>query len=279
MKKNNNHISKMTNPWDEWFAGVVDGDGYFYINKKQEISFELTTAMHDINIVYSIKNELKGGTIKRRSGSNGIRYRVKAFLIIEKIIHKLNGKLHNPVRLRQFEQVCIILNIKLISSPSIIQIPNAYLAGLIDAEGTVIVSISKTNAITSQKPGTEGKILRLSQSRGFNQIYLKITSIYKQPLLLIQNSYNLGYISTDKKNIKNKKSNEQYNWTIKKYADFVLLYDILKNYPLKSSKMHRIRLSLKYFQYKILKYHLKDFNTIEHEIWLDFCKSWFRYSA
>lgn len=278
MDKNNNNISKIKNPWDDWFAGVVDGDGYFYINKKQAISFELTTAILDINVLYSIKKELKGGTIKRRSGSNSVRYRVKAFLIIEKIIHKLNGKLYNPIRLLQFEQACLILNIKIISSPSIIQIPNAYLAGLIDADGTVVVSISKTNAITSQKPGKEGKILRLSQSRGFNQIYLKITSIYKEPLLIIQDSYNLGSIYTEKKNFKNKKPNDQYSWTIQQYADFVVIYEILKNYPLKSSKMHRIHLSLKYFQYKILKYHLRDFNTIEHNIWLDFCKSWFKYS-
>lgn len=278
MDKNNNNMSTIKSPWDEWFAGVVDGDGCFYINKKQEISFELTTATPDINVLYSIKNELKGGAIKRRSGSHSIRYRVKARLIVEKIVHKVNGKLYNPARLRQFEQVCVILHIKIKSSPSIIQMPNAYIAGLIDADGTIVVSVSKTNAITSQKSGKEGKIMRLSQSKGFNQIYLKITSIYKQQLLIIQTSYNLGCIYTDKKNIKNKKSNDQYNWIIQKYNDFVLLYEILKNYPLKSSKMHRMRLSLKYFQYKTLKYHLKNFNTIEHELWLEFCKSWFKYS-
>lgn len=42
--------------------------------------------------------------------------------------------------------------------------------------------------------------------------------------------------------------------------------------------MHRMRLSLKYFQYKTLKYHLKDYNTIEYDLWLEFCKSWFKYS-
>ena len=272
-------MNKSKNSWDEWFAGIIDGDGCFYINKKQEISFEVTTASPDSNVLYSIKNELKGGVIKRRAGSQSVRYRVKARLIIETIIHKVNGKLYNPARLRQFEQVCRILQINIKSSPSTIQIPNAYIAGLIDADGTIVVSISKTNAITSQKPGKEGKIVRLSQSKGFNQLYLKITSIYKQQLLIIQTSYNLGSIYTEKKNIKNKKPNDQYNWTIQKYDDFVLLYEILKNYPLKSSKMHRMRLTLKYFQYKTLKYHLKDFNTIEHELWLEFCKSWFKYSS
>ena len=271
-------MSKIKNPWDEWFAGVIDGDGCFYINKQQQISFELTTATLDINVLYSIKNKLQGGTVKSRSGSKSVRYRVKARLIIEKIIHKVNGKLYNPARLSQFEQVCKILDIKIKSSPSIIQIPNAYLAGLIDADGTIVISVSKTNAITSQKPGKEGKVLRLSKSKGFNQIYMKITSIYKEQILIIQSSYKLGSIYTEKKNIKNRKQNDQYIWVIQKYDDFVVLYEILKKFPLKSSKMHRIRLSLKYFQYKVLKYNLKSFNTIEHQLWLAFCKSWFKYS-
>lgn len=156
--------------------------------------------------------------------------------------------------------------------------PNAYIAGLIDADGTIVISVSKTTAINSQKSGKEGKIVRLSQSRGSNQIYLKITSIYKEQLLILQNSYKLGYIYPEKKNIKNKKPNEQYHWTIQNHKDFVCLYEILKSYTLKSSKMHRMKLSLKYFKYKTLKYHLKDFNSIENEIWVNFCNSWFKFS-
>ena len=266
------------NFWDEWFAGVIDGDGCFYINKKQEISFELTTAVLDINVLYSIKNELKGGAIQRRSGSNSVRYRVKAFFMIEKIVHRVNGKLYNPTRLIQFEKVCAILHIKVKLSPSKISIPNAYIAGLIDSDGTIVISVSKTSSILSQKLGNQGKIIRLSQSKGSNQIYLKITSKYKPPLSMIQTSYNLGSIYTEKKNPKTKKPNDQYHWIIRKENDFVSLYEILKKYPLKSSKMHRMRLSLKYFQYKKLKYHLKNVNTIEHKLWLEFSQSWFKYS-
>lgn len=285
MQKNSNKIEglqlnqkKTSCSWDEWFAGVVDGDGYFYINAKKEISFELTTGTIDINILYSIKNKLKAGSIKLRSGSNSMRYRVKTDLTIKTIIHKLNGKLYNPVRLRQFEKACSILNIDLNPSPLKIQMPNAYLAGLIDAEGTITINVSKTSAITSQKLGKNGKIIKLSQSRAFNQLFLKITSVHKQPLLLIKNSYNFGHIYIEKKTVKNKKLKTQYHWTIRSYEDFCLLYENVKNYPLKSSKMHRLRLSFKYFTFKQLKYHLKDFNTMEYKIWFKFCQSWFKYT-
>ena len=71
--------------WNQWFAGVVNGDGCFYINKKQEIRFELMTAIPDITVLESIKNQLKERTIKCRSGLHSIRYRVKARFIIENI--------------------------------------------------------------------------------------------------------------------------------------------------------------------------------------------------
>lgn len=264
--------------WDEWFAGVVDGDGYFCINKNKEISFELTTSVFDLNILHTIKNKLGGGSIKPRSGSNSFRYRVKARLIIENIVDRLNGRLYNPVRISQFEKVCDILNISIKKSPSILETPNGYLAGLIDSDGTISISISKTNAVTSQKPGKEGKIARLSQSRGFNQMYVKITSVYKEPLLIITKSYNFGTIYIEKKSFKNRKPKDQYHWIIRSYEDFYLLYENLKKYPLKSSKMHRIRLSLKYFNYKQLQFHLKYPNTIEYKIWLDFCNLWFKYN-
>lgn len=275
MTKKNDTLSLQ---WDQWFAGVIDGDGCFYINKKNEVSFEVTTSIFDVEVLNSIKNKLKGGSVKPRSGSNSFRYRVKARLIIETIVYKINGKLHNPARLSQFERVCKILNIKIKQPISKIKITDAYLTGLIDSDGTISISISKTSNITSQKHGKEGKIVRLSKSRGFNQLYLKVTSIYIEPLLLIKNSYNLGTIYVEKKNLQNKKPKDQYHWTIKSYEEFYILYEILKNYPLKSSKMHRIRLSLKYFYYKKLKYHLKDLDTVEHKTWLFFCKSWFKYN-
>jgi len=279
MQKNKIEISTLKQKkWDEWFAGIVDGNGYFYINKKKEISFELTTATADINVLYSIKNKLKAGSIKPRSGSNSMRYRVKDRLTIKTIIHKLNGRLYNPVPLRQFEQASNLLNINVKPSPSQIKMPNAYLAGLIDADGSICITVSRTSAVISQKSGKNGKIIKLSQSRGFNQLSLKITSIHKQSLLLIQNSYNFGRIYIEQKNSKNKKSKNQYHWTIQGYTDFCLLYENIKNYPLKSSKMHRLRLSFKYFAFKQLKYHLKNFNTIEYKIWLKFCQSWFKYT-
>ena len=276
-QNNNNDILKQKS-WNEWFAGFVDGDGYFYINTKNEISFEITTSIIDIRILYNIKNKLNGGSIQIRSGSTSVRYRVKQKEIILQIVHRLNGRLYNFKRLEQFEKCCKLLNIKFKSSLLTINFNSKYLSGLIDSSGTIAISVSKTNAKNSQLSGLAGKITRLQQSRGNNQLYLKITSISEENLSIIKNTYSFGKIYMEKANKKNKVPNKKYHWTINSYKEFVYLYEYLKKNPLKSVKMHRIRLIFHYFHYKKLKYHLKESNSIEHQIWVKFCKLWFKYS-
>ena len=72
----------MINPdnqkWNQWFAGLTDGDGCFYLNKKERsVSYEITTHTTDVRVLYNIKNKLKAGTVKLRSNSQSVRYRVK----------------------------------------------------------------------------------------------------------------------------------------------------------------------------------------------------------
>jgi len=179
-----------TNKWNEWFAGLTDGDGYFYINKKeQSISFELTTHMSDSRVLRDIKNTLKAGSIKLRANTNGIRYRVKQKSVIIDIVNRLNGKLHNPTRIEQFKEVCKLLDINFRISPILLDKNNSYIAGLIDSDGTLAISTSYSSSENSQKSGMEGKFLRLVHSKSHNQIYLKISSQHKNYLLFIQNSY------------------------------------------------------------------------------------------
>ena len=284
--RQNNHYNKTKNSnllkydsWNEWFAGIVDGNGYFYINKKNEISFELTTSIIDIRILYNIKNKLNKGSIKIRSGSTSVRYRVKQKQIILQILNRLNGRLYNFKRLEEFSNCCKLLNIEFIPSPLIINSNNKYLSGLIDSNGTIAIIISKINSKNSQLSGLAGKIKRLEESRDHNQLYLKITSISEKNLSIIKNSYSFGKIYIEKTNKKNKILNQKYHWMINSYHEFIYLYEYLKKNPLKSVKMYRIRLIYYYFHYKKLKYHLKEPTSIEYKIWLKFCKLWFKYNT
>jgi hypothetical protein len=274
-----NTNNKQSEKWNEWFAGLTDGDGFFYINDRENsISFELTTHVTDSRVVYNIKNELKAGSVHLRSGSESVRYRVKKRAVIIDIANRLNGKLYNPVRLDQFLKVCERLNIKPLQSPALINEQSAYLAGLIDSYGSITIAVSRTSAADSQRTGVEGKTIKLINSRGYNQLSLRITSKYEENLISLQNSYGFGTIYKEQPNRQNRNPNAKYHWTIRSYEDFQKLYDYTRINPLKSVKMHRVRLSKLYFKYKQLGYHLKPSETIESKLWVKFCKSWFKYS-
>ena len=150
-----------------------------------------------------------------RSHSNSIRYRVKQKSVIIDIINRLNGKLYNPARLEQFQKVCQLLNINLVAAPLLLEKNNNYLAGLIDSDGTLSISISHSSFENSQKSGIDGKLIRLIDSKSYNQIYLRITSQYREQVLLIQNSYGFGSIYEEKTNRTNKKMKPMYHWTIR----------------------------------------------------------------
>nr|YP_009184797.1 putative LAGLIDADG homing endonuclease [Jenufa perforata]ALO62922.1 putative LAGLIDADG homing endonuclease [Jenufa perforata] len=265
--------------WSQWLAGLTDGDGCFYINKKEKtVSFEITTHILDIRVLYNIKNKLKAGNLTLRSNSQSVRYRVKQKKVIFEIVKRVNGKLHDKYRIKQLKQVCELLNLPYINPPLILGKNNAYLSGLIDSNGTLTISVSKSSAENSQKSGVEGRKIRLINSKGYNQITFKITSVDLKKLNVIKDSYGFGSIYIEKVDPRNRNPKDQYHWIIRSFVDFQCIYEYLKINPLKSTKMHRIRLSLLYFKYKDLGYHLKPLGSIERKIWSKFCTSWFKYS-
>lgn len=267
--------------WNQWFAGLTDGDGCFYINKKEKtVSFEITTHTTDARVVYELKNKLKAGTVKPRSNAQAVRYRVKVQTVIADIVHRVNGKLHNPARVRQFIDVCTLIGIEpiLATQGSLYKVYSPYIAGIIDSDGTVVISTSKASKNDSQLSGVEGRITRLANSRGHNQLRLKVTTSYKEYAENLLKWTGIGRVYEEKPNKKNKSPNIKYHWTVLTEQEFQVLYEMLKKFPLKSVKMHRLRLALIYFKYKQLGYHLEPLGTLKAKMWLKFAKSWYKYS-
>lgn len=265
--------------WNQWFAGFTDGDGCFYINKKENsVSYEVTTHTTDARTLYIIKNKLKAGTVKLRSNSNSVRYRVKQKSVIMDIVQRLNGRLYNPARISQFQQVCRMYNVQYIPAPSLISKDDAYLSGLIDSDGTFAIAVSNSSAEDSQISGVAGRISRLSHAKGFCTLSLKVTSSHETYLNLIKDSYGYGSVYLENANSQKKRPNDKSHCIIRSLDDFILLFEYLKKNPLKTVKKHRMRLSLLYFKYKSLKYHLQPAGTIESKIWAKFAKAWYKYS-
>jgi hypothetical protein len=268
-----------TNRWNEWLAGITDGNGYFYFNQKEKsVSFEITTHITDAKLLYNIKNTLGGGSVKPRANTQSIRYRVKQRDIIIDLLNRVNGKLYNQRRITQFNEACALMNIIPSQSPPLISNQSAYLAGLIDSDGIVTIGVSNTSPEHSILSGVEGKIQRLINSRGYHQLTLKINGIDKIHIEFIQQSYGFGAIYNVQPSKNSKTTKPQSIWILRNYEDFSRLYELLKKYPLRSVKMHRIRLIPIYFKYKQLNYHCSKKGSLEFKQWEKFCRLWHKYS-
>nr|YP_002000381.1 putative LAGLIDADG homing endonuclease [Oedogonium cardiacum]ACC97269.1 putative LAGLIDADG homing endonuclease [Oedogonium cardiacum] len=265
--------------WNEWLAGITDGNGYFSVNQKEKsLSFEITTHITDAKLLYNIKNTLGGGSVKVRANSQSMRYRIKESKILIDILNRMNGKLYNHRRIAQFHQACTLTKIIPIQSPPLIHNQSAYLAGLIDSYGTITIGVSNSSPEHSIITGVEGKIQRLIYSRGYHQLTLKINWIDKAHIEMIQESYGFGLIYYVQPGKNSKTTKPQSIWILRTYEEFSLLYELLKIYPLKSVKMHRIRLIPIYFKYKQLNYHCSKKDSPELKQWEKFCRLWHKYS-
>lgn len=263
--------------WNEWFAGLLDGDGYFYISKTKEVSLEITTHITDVKLLRHVKDKLGGGSLKPRSNSQSIRYRVKAQNIIRDVLHRVNGKLRNQTRLRQFCEACQLFQLEPLT-PISLSSTSPYLAGLIDSDGTIVMNVSATTAGLATVAGVEGRIQRLIYAGSHHQVRLTIASVDKANIDFLVQTYKLGTIYTIPPKPKSKTKQVQYHWVIRKESDFLALYQAFRNFPLKSVKMHRIRLLPIYFKYKQLKYHLRNSDEVEFKLWEKFCRLWYKYS-
>jgi hypothetical protein len=106
-------LLKNDKPFNGWLAGYIDGNGYFSYSKKGYVSLEITTEIRDKKTLYLIKQKF-GGSIKIKSGTTHLRYRLHHKDGLIKLISCINGEIRNPIRLVQFSRLCNKYNIELI---------------------------------------------------------------------------------------------------------------------------------------------------------------------
>jgi hypothetical protein len=227
--------------FNEWLAGLIDGDGYFYLsNNSNSIGLEITMDLRDEHCLYLIKQKY-GGSVKLRSRAKAMRYRLHHKSGLLKLINNINGEIRNPIRLFQLNKICNKYNIELIQPRSLIY-NNGWLSGLIDSDGHI--SINSTN----------------------NIIVLAITQKNKDLLLLITKIYG-GNIYTH--------SSSSFRWTISKKEELLqIINNYFNYYPLKSKKFIRLILIKKYYELKKIKAHKEIKNSFLKKTWLNLLKKW-----
>jgi len=121
--------------FNQWLAGLIDGDGTLQVSKAGYSSCEITVALADERILRIIQNKL-GGSIKPRSGVQAIRWRLHNRAGMLDLINRVNGYIRHSSRLVQLNRVCAFLDVQILS-PDTLHNEHGWFSGFFDADGTI----------------------------------------------------------------------------------------------------------------------------------------------
>ena len=260
----------------DWLAGLIDGDGYFYLSKANYGCLELTVASADRPMLEEIRKEFNG-RLKPRAGTASVRLRVHNKPGLVALVHAINGRLQNSVRQKQFETMALAYGVT-VKPPQIFSWQNAYFSGLFDADGKITIGVKslqfKGHSII---PKTYGKILRLTHSSK-TQLTIGVTSKYRHCVdFLCNNTTSFGKISYDRS------QNGYYTWYVTSRKDITKLLEYFELYPPLSSRKTRVSLVPAYFNFKKKISFAKDSDQDLHNLnkgdlkqWSTFVKAWFK---
>ena len=239
---NNIQVNKDRLRFNQWLAGLIDGDGYFSVSKKGYSSLEIVMETRDKHALYQIKQKF-GGSVKLLSGVKAVRYRLHHKKGLIDLINAINGEIRNPIRLLQLNKVCQIYNISL-SSPKALTFDNGWFSGFFDADGSVYLNLQSSQMFITA--GQKNRFLL-------------------DPLVELYG----GTIYTEKISFK---------WVIFKKAEIIKLLEYFKLNPPRSAKKNRILSITKYHELRELKAHLSNHNsTILGKAWKKFLLKWDKF--
>ena len=237
--KNNKDLS-----FNQWLAGLIDGDGYFILTKKGYNSCEITMDARDKKALYEIKHKYGGG-IKQISNANAYKYKLRHRAGLISLINDVNGLIRNPIRMLQINKLCIKFNIEL-KYPGPLIFNDGWLSGFIDSDGSIYFNEAsgQVSICISQK----------------NRYLL-------EPLISIYG----GRVDILSPKI------EAFKYVIyRKVELFNLIDNYFNNYPLKTEKMKRINLVKEFY---LLRINRKSQNINKFNEWVKFKDRWEKYQS
>lgn len=155
-----------------WLAGLIDGDGYLGVSKKNYVCCEITVGEKELNLLNLVKKNL-GGSITKRLNAKAYRWRLHNKKSIEILINHINGKLLLPKKKIQLLKVCQALNLKAQTNNNFVK-QSYWLTGFYEAEGYFNINIStfQCNITLSQK--TPELLEKIKQELG-GRVYYDIS--------------------------------------------------------------------------------------------------------
>ncbi len=231
--------------FNEWLAGIIDGDGSLLVNKSGYISCEITMGLQDEYALKLIQNKL-GGSIKLRSGTKALRYRLHNKEGMINLIHRINGNIRHTSRFKQLNHICTILDIKLLA-PCVLHNKHGWFSGFFDSDGCISLSLKGEKKIP--------------------QLTISVTNKLFADVISFKNVFG-GNIYYDRS------QNGYYKWSIQKKTDILNIMEYFKLCPSRSNKRKRIFLLKRFYELNSLKAYKLENNYLQNKAWLIFLDNW-----
>lgn len=226
--------------WNQWLAGLIDGDGCFLVSKSGYTSCEITMGINDKRALNEIKQKL-GGSVKLRAGLQAWRYRLHNKAGMIDLVTRVNGHIRNSVRFKQLDLICKTLNITL-KEPSKLNKFNGWFAGFFDADGTVTYSIKN----------------------GYPQLTVSVCN----KLAINVEDFKKNFSGNVYCDIGGYGS---FKWSIQSKKDIEAFLEYIKIWPSRSHKKQRLHLIPKYYKLKDSGLYKPELNNKE---WAKFVDNW-----
>lgn len=230
--------------FNQWLAGLIDGDGSLQVSKQGYTSCEVTVALADEQLLRVIQNKL-GGSIKPRAGAKAIRWRLHNKNGMVDLVYRINGYVRHTSRLVQLNRVCTVLNMPVLNCDTLHN-KHGWFAGFFDADGTVGYYYK----------GNNQPQLTVSVS---NKLYVDVAPF--------MTNFG-GAIYFDKA------QNGYYKWSIQSDKNLSDFLEYIKVCQPKSIKRNRLFLIKEYYRLFKLKAYKAPESTILHKSWNNFNRKW-----
>lgn len=232
-----------SDPFFEWLAGVIDGDGHFNLSKQGTARLQITMDLRDKQVLYEVKQKL-GGSIRFVGNYNAVRYQLSHKKGLITLLNGVNGMIRNPARMLQMNKLCVKYGIQFIY-PKALTYYNGWLSGFIDSDGSIY----------------------FNEESG--QVFISISQKNKyllEPLICLYG----GRVSITSPKI------ETFKYIIyRKNELFNLIDNYFSKYTLKTKKVNRLNLIKRFYLVWINKNN-KDINKLNE--WVLFKDKWEKYT-
>ena len=233
--------SKNNNKFEQWLAGLIDGDGCFQLSKKGYASLEIVMELRDKRCLYEIKQKY-GGSVKLRAGNNHLRYRLHHKTGLLNLINAVNGLIRNPVRIIQLAKICLKYNIDLKDLQPLTYY-NGWFSGFFDSDGSIYM-----NDLSGQL------FVTVSQKNRF--LLDDLLKLYGGKIYILAKQ-------------------GAFKWTCYRKDEIVsLVNNYFKVNPSRTEKLIRLNMVEKFYELRVLHAHSALPNTILGKVWKKYMIKW-----